>query len=130
MMVPWSPGGATDIQISALCEQDARHFGQPIIVESMPGGGGYLAANLQALLVGDIHFSTEASAWADMAIQGCVRPFAVWMRERATRFPDVATLREIGYDVLGDSTYGIGGPRGMDPGVVRLLHDALQGSAI
>lgn len=130
MMVPWSPGGATDIQISALCEQGARHFGQPIIVESMPGAGGSLAANLQALLVGDIHFSAEASAWADLAIQGCVRPFAVWMRERATRFPDAATLREIGYDVLGDSTYGIGGPRGMDPGVVRLLHDALQGSAI
>ena len=52
------------------------------------------------------------------------------MSERATRFPDVPTLREIGYDVLGQSTYGIGGPCGMDPGSVRLLHDALQGSAI
>ena len=99
-------------------------------MENKLGAGGSLAANLQALLVGDIHFSAEASAWADMAIQGCVRPFVVWMSEMATRFPDVPTLREIGYDVLGESTYGIGGPRGMDPCLVRLLHDALQGSAI
>jgi tripartite-type tricarboxylate transporter receptor subunit TctC len=92
--------------------------------------GWFLGCQSASAFGGDIHFSAETSAWADMAIQGCVRPFVVWMSEMATRFPDVPTLREIGYDVLGDSTYGIGGPRGMDPGLVRLLHDALQGSAI
>jgi len=238
MMVPWTPGGATDIQMRALCEQAARRLGQPIIVENKPGAGGSLAAqflarearpdgyalaqmsngsfrmplmqerpqwdpmqdftwvirlvgymggvvvrrdapwktmqelladarahpgkfnygtpganttdiqmtrlarlagidwvtvpfrgaapNLQALLAGDIHFSAETSAWADMALEGRVRPLAVWMSERATRFPNVPTLREVGYDVLGESTYGIGGPRGMDPGVVRVLHDAFK----
>jgi tripartite-type tricarboxylate transporter receptor subunit TctC len=77
-------------------------------------------------LAGDIHFSAETSAWADMALEGRVRPLAVWMSERATRFPNVPTLREVGYDVLGESTYGVGGPRGMDPGLVRALHDAFK----
>ncbi|MFO0185125.1 MAG: tripartite tricarboxylate transporter substrate binding protein, partial [Alphaproteobacteria bacterium] len=27
MMVPWTPGGATDIQMRALCEQAARRLG-------------------------------------------------------------------------------------------------------
>jgi tripartite-type tricarboxylate transporter receptor subunit TctC len=84
------------------------------------------APNLQALLSGDIHFSAETSAWSDMALEGRVRPLAVWMSERVARFPAVPTFRELGWDVLGESTYGIAGPRGMDPGVVRTIHDAFR----
>ncbi len=48
MMVPWTPGGATDIQMRALCEQAAKRLGQPIIVENKPGAGGSLAAQFLA----------------------------------------------------------------------------------
>jgi tripartite-type tricarboxylate transporter receptor subunit TctC len=48
------------------------------------------------------------------------------MSERAKRFPNVPTFREAGYDVLGESTYGIAGPRGMEPEVVRTIHDAFR----
>ena len=238
VFVPWTPGGATDIQMRSVCEQAARRLGQPVIVENKPGASGTLGAqaiardarpdgytlsqmpigvfrmpammdranwdptrdftwiirlvgymggivvrpdapwrtmqelieharanpgqlnygtpganttdvqmtrlaraagvqwvavpfrgaapNLQALLAGDIHFSAETSAWADMALEGRFRPLAVWMSERARRFPDVPTLRDLGYDVLGESTYGIAGPRGMDPEVVRIIHDAFK----
>lgn len=238
MLVPWTPGGATDIQMRSLCDQASRRLGQPVIVENKPGASGTLGAlfmaregrpdgytlgqmpngvfrmpamqerpqwdptrdfswiirlvgymggvvvrpdapwrsmqdliaharanpgklnygtpganttdiqmtrlarlagiewvavpfrgaapNLQALLSGDIHFSAETSAWADMALEGRMRPLGVWMSERAARFPNVPTFREIGYDVLGESTYGIAGPRGMDPGIVRVLHDAFK----
>jgi tripartite-type tricarboxylate transporter receptor subunit TctC len=84
------------------------------------------APNLQALLAGDIHFSAETSAWADMALEGRLRPLAVWMSERVRRFPAVPTFRELGWDVLGESTYGIAGPRGMDPEIVRTIHDAFR----
>ena len=84
------------------------------------------APNLQALLSGDIHFSAETSAWSDMALEGRIRPLAVWMSERVARFPAVPTFRELGWDVLGESTYGIAGPCGMDPGVVRTIHDAFR----
>lgn len=238
VLVPWTPGGATDIQMRSICEQASRRLGQPVIVENKPGASGTLGAlymaregrpdgytigqmangtfrmpamtdrpqwdpmrdfswiirlvgymggvvvrpdspwrdmrdvvayaranpgrisygtpganttdiqmtrfarlagidwvavpfrgaapNLQALLAGDIHFSAETSAWADMALEGRVRVLGVWMTERAARFPDVATFREQGFDVLGESTYGIAGPRGMDPTVVRILHDAFK----
>jgi tripartite-type tricarboxylate transporter receptor subunit TctC len=48
------------------------------------------------------------------------------MSERVARFPAVPTFRELGWDVLGESTYGIAGPRGMDPEVVRVIHDAFR----
>jgi len=84
------------------------------------------APNLQALLAGDIHFSAETSAWAEMALDGRVRPLALWMRERAARFPAVPTLMELGFPIDGESSYGIAGPRGMDPAVVAVLHDAFR----
>jgi tripartite-type tricarboxylate transporter receptor subunit TctC len=48
------------------------------------------------------------------------------MRERAARFPTVPTLMELGFPIDGESSYGIAGPRGMDPGVVAILHDAFR----
>jgi len=48
------------------------------------------------------------------------------MSERAKRFPAVPTFRDLGYDVIGESAYGIAGPRGMDPEVVRTIHDAFR----
>jgi tripartite-type tricarboxylate transporter receptor subunit TctC len=38
----------------------------------------------------------------------------------------VPTLRELGYDLVAASAYGIVGPKGMDAGVVRILHDAFK----
>jgi tripartite-type tricarboxylate transporter receptor subunit TctC len=38
----------------------------------------------------------------------------------------VPTLRELGVDVVATSPYGIAGPKGMEPGVVRVLHDAFR----
>ncbi|MDO9710462.1 tripartite tricarboxylate transporter substrate binding protein [Paracraurococcus lichenis] len=237
VFVPWTPGGATDIQMRSVCDIAQRHLGQPIVVENRPGASGTLGAvalkdarpdgytlsqmpngvfrmpamqakpqwdpvrdftwilrlvgymggvvvrpdapwrglpdlvdharahpgrvnygtpganttevqmqtlaklagiewvpvpfrgaapNLQALLAGDIHVSAETSAWADMALEGRLRPLAVWTGERAKRFPEVPTFRELGWDVLGESSYGIAGPRGMDPEVVRAIHDAFR----
>ena len=114
-----TPGAnTTDIQMTRL----ARLAGIEWVAVPFRGA----APNLQALLSGDIHFSAETSAWADMALEGRVRPLGVWMSERAARFPDVPTFRQVGYDVLGESTYGIAGPRGMDLGIVRVLHDAFK----
>ncbi len=44
MIVPWPPGGVTDVQMRALCEQAARRLGQPIVVENRPGATGSLGA--------------------------------------------------------------------------------------
>ena len=84
------------------------------------------APNLQALLGGQIAFSCETSAWADMVLEGRLRLLAVYTSTRAERFPEVPTLQECGWDVVSESTYGLAGPRGMEPHVVNTLHDAFR----
>jgi tripartite-type tricarboxylate transporter receptor subunit TctC len=242
VFVPWTPGGATDIQMRALCDVASRHLGQPVIVENRPGASGTMGAqrlarearpdgytlsqmpngvfrmpammraqgmappfepmqdftwvlrlvgymggvvvrpdapwpdmralmeharaqpgtlfygtpganttdvtmtrlaratgaawtsvpfrgaapNLQALLGGQIHFSAETSAWADMALEGRVRPLAVWTSTRAARFPEVPTFRDLGWDVVAESAYGLVAPRGTPAHVVNILHDAFR----
>jgi tripartite-type tricarboxylate transporter receptor subunit TctC len=114
-----TPGALTsDVQMTQL----ARMAGIDWVAVPFRGA----APNLQALLAGDIHFSAETSAWAEMALQGKVRPLALWMRERAARFPRVPTLIELGFPIDGESSYGIAGPRGLDPEIVARLHDAFR----
>ncbi|MDB5416556.1 MAG: hypothetical protein JWR10_4891 [Rubritepida sp.] len=242
VFVPWTPGGATDIQMRVVCEIASRHLGQPIIVENKPGASGTLgpqalarearpdgytlsqmpnsvfrmpalmraqglpppfdpladftwiirmvgymggvvvrpdapwrtmaellgharahpgtmfygtpganttdivmmrlarlagvewtavafrgaAPNLQALLGRQVAFSAETSAWSDMALEGRVRPLAIWSSARAARFPDVPTFRDLGYDAVAESSYGIAAPRGTPADIVLTIHDAFK----
>ena len=84
------------------------------------------AENATSLLGGQIHCSSDSSGWADMVQDGRMRLLAVWSGERAKRFPNVPTLRESGIDIISASPYGLAGPKGMDPAVVRVLHDAFR----
>ena len=36
------------------------------------------------------------------------------------------TLKEIGIDLVSNSPYGLGGPKGMDAWTVKVLHDAFK----
>lgn len=55
-----------------------------------------------------------------------MRALCVWSAERVPRLPGVPTLKELGHDMVVTSPYGVSGPKGMDPGVVRVLHDAFK----
>ena len=79
-----------------------------------------------ALLGGQIDSIADSSAWVPQVEAGAFRLICVWSAERSARFPEVPTLRELGVDLVVTSPYGIAGPRGMDPGVVRVLHDAFR----
>ena len=81
---------------------------------------------ITALLGGQIDSVADSSAWAPFVEEGRCRLLCVWSAERVARFPDAPTLKELGYDLVVTSPYGIAGPRGMDPKVVSVLHDALK----
>ena len=87
------------------------------------------ADTLRALLGGEIDFASEASGWAPMVQAGKLRLLAVFTADRAKRFPDVPTVRELGMQVVIDSPGGLVGPRGMDPAVVKTLADAFRAAA-
>jgi tripartite-type tricarboxylate transporter receptor subunit TctC len=57
-----------------------------------------------------------------------VRPLVMWSPGRAQRAPNVPTLKEL-YGIVANSPWGIGGPKGMDPKVVKVLHDAFKRAA-
>ncbi|MDI3306158.1 MAG: tripartite tricarboxylate transporter substrate binding protein [Acetobacteraceae bacterium] len=85
-----------------------------------------VAENLQALLGGQIDALADSSGWSQLVQDGKLRLLVVWSEERAKRFPEVPTLREVGIDIVSASPYGIAGPKGMDPGVVKALHDIFK----
>jgi tripartite-type tricarboxylate transporter receptor subunit TctC len=239
VIVPFPPGGSTDVQMRALAEGASRRLGQPIVIENRPGAGGSMGAqaiaantrpdgytlsqmpnsvfripvlrspppydpltdftwvvrlvgytfgivvradapwqtlgelledarrrpgaitygtpgvatldvtmerialaeggiqwlhvpfrggaeNIQALLSGQIMVSAESSSWAELVLDGRLRLLATWGERRPRRFPMAPTLREAGVPIVNSSPYGLAGPRGMDPGVVQVLHDAFR----
>jgi len=239
LLVPWTPGGSTDVLLRALGEGISRRYGQPVVLENRPGAGGILGAqllasntrpdgytiaqmpisvfrypqmvarppfdpmadftwiaqltgylfgvvvradapwrtfqdllayaqanpgrinygtpgagtslhitmeqiaaaraiewthvpfrgsseNLSTLLNGTIQVSAESSSWAELVAAGQLRLLCTWSANRTVRFPDVPTLRETGVDIVSTSPYGIAGPAGMDPAVVRMLEEACR----
>ncbi len=88
----------------------------------------YRASNEAALAVanGEVMSTADSSAWAPLVDAGKLRVVCVWSAERSPRFPDAPTLKELGYDMVVTSPYGLAGPKAMDPGVVKVLHDTLK----
>lgn len=48
LIVPWTPGGPTDMPMRAIAEAASKHLGQPIVVENKPGGTGTIGPSTMA----------------------------------------------------------------------------------
>ncbi len=81
---------------------------------------------VQALLGKHIDFITDGTQYAPLVEDGRVRVLAMATEQRVSRFKDTPTFRERGIDAIGWSPYGLVGPKGMAPDVVRSLHDAFK----
>ena len=64
-----------------------------------------------------------------MVNAGQLRLLVLWTATRSKNWPDVPTLREVGVDMVSNSPFGIAGPKGMDPRVVKIIHDAFKKGA-
>lgn len=79
-----------------------------------------------AILGGHLNAASDSTGWAQQVDTGKLRLLATFGPRRTKRWPDVPTLTELGYDTVSESPFGIAGPAGMDPAVVRTLHDAFK----
>ncbi|MEJ6004474.1 tripartite tricarboxylate transporter substrate binding protein [Paucibacter sp. AS339] len=80
----------------------------------------------QAILGGHIPLMCGTLEFVPHVRAGKLRFLATLSRERYKAFPEVPTVKESGWDTICDSPFGIGGPKGMDPAVVRVLHAAFK----
>ena len=85
------------------------------------------SADLMAsILGGHIQAASDSTGWAPHVEAGKLRLLATFGPKRTKRWPDVPTLTELGYSTVSESPFGLAGPAGMDPAVVRTLHDAFK----
>jgi tripartite-type tricarboxylate transporter receptor subunit TctC len=82
--------------------------------------------NMPALLGGHINVAADSTGFAPYVDSGDMRLLVTFGQERTKKWPNVPTLKELGLNVVADSPFGLAGPKGMDPAVVKKLHDAFK----
>ncbi|MBG6079328.1 tripartite-type tricarboxylate transporter receptor subunit TctC [Rubrivivax gelatinosus] len=81
---------------------------------------------LLAIESGQVMAGVNSSGFAPAVDAGRLRLLATFSARRSPRWPTVPTLTELGFPIVATSPYGLGGPRGMAPGVVATLHEAFK----
>ena len=79
-----------------------------------------------ALSGGHVQAISETSGWAPFVDAGKFRLLAVFSESRLKRWPNVPTLKELGYGITESIPWGIVGPAGMESSLVKVLHDAFR----
>lgn len=115
-----SPGSGTSLHIGM--ELIAKHAG--VQFTHVPFKGTIESVtNLEGGHVMSVAGGSEAYP---LIQAGKIRALAAWTEKRLPGLPDVPTLKEVGLPFVFDSPYGMAGPKGMDPAIVKKLHDAIK----
>ena len=81
---------------------------------------------LNVLLGGHIDAVAGSTSWGPLVDSGKLRLLVTFGNSRTKSWPSVPTLRDIGIDMTMSAPFGLAGPKGMDPKVVKTLHDAFK----
>ena len=115
-----SPGSGTSLHIGM--ELIAKHAG--VQWTQVPFKG--TIESVTALEGGHVMCFAGGSEAYPLIEAGNIRALAAWTENRLERLPNVPTLTEVGFPFVLDSPYGMAGPKGMDPAIVKILHDAIK----
>lgn len=88
----------------------------------VPYKGG--AEWMQALMAGHIHFLADASQWGPFVDDGRARILAMVTEQRLPKYANVPTLKERGVNAVGQSPYGLVGPKDLPPAIVQSVYEA------
>jgi len=81
---------------------------------------------IAALGNGGVDAFASSTGWGQHIQSGKIRMLVTWGEHRTKRWPDVPTLKELGYGVVSNLPYGLAGPKGMTPALVQQVHDAFR----
>src|SRR5260370_33248620 len=115
-----TPGAGTTLHLTM--EQLAKERG--IKWTHVPFRGTSDSTN--ALLGGHVNAVADASGWAPLVASGQLRLLVIWTDKRSKSWPNVPTLKEAGVAMGPNSPYGLAGPKGMDPQVGKIPHEAVK----
>jgi tripartite-type tricarboxylate transporter receptor subunit TctC len=79
-----------------------------------------------AVSSGQVMVGVNSNGFAPFVDGGQLRLLVTFGERRTRRWPQVPTLKELGHGIVAQSPYGLAGPAGMAPDVVRTLHDAFK----
>lgn len=115
-----SPGTLTSPHLTT--EFMAQQAG--IQLQHVPYKGS--AESTLAVVSGQVMAVADSTGFAQQVDAGKLRVINTWGDKRLPKFPDAPTLKELGIDIVQNSPFGIGAPRGTPPEVVKKLHDAFK----
>ncbi len=78
------------------------------------------------LMRGDVDFMSQTAEWAPYVRDKRLRLLAVFTNKRIEEFNQAPTMQEAGFDIVAPSIFGLVGPKGMDPAIVRKVDDAFH----
>jgi tripartite-type tricarboxylate transporter receptor subunit TctC len=81
---------------------------------------------LIAIESGEVMAGVNSTGFGPAVDAGRLRLLATFGAQRSKRWPQVPILRELGFDIVAMSPFGLGGPRGVPADVVKVLHDAFK----
>jgi tripartite-type tricarboxylate transporter receptor subunit TctC len=84
------------------------------------------AEQMIAVSSGQVMAGVNSNGFAPFVDSGQLRLLATFAAHRSKRWPQVPTLLELGHGIVATSPYGIAGPRGTPPEIVKTLHDAFK----
>lgn len=125
--------GKMAIEISDIATSD--HYGWLLLLKEAgispsnfkwnPHGGG--GPKMRAILAGEGDlFYDDAGEIEGYVKAGELIPLAVASNSRLAQFPDVPTMKELGYNVVAGSSVAIYGPPGLPADMVSVLQNAMN----
>jgi len=84
------------------------------------------AEQINAIAAGQVMAGVNSTGFGPAVDGGRLRLLVTFAGQRSRRWPQVPTLRELGFDIVAMSPYGLAGPRGLPAAIVGTLHDAFK----
>jgi tripartite-type tricarboxylate transporter receptor subunit TctC len=84
------------------------------------------AEQLNAIASGQVMAGVSSTGFGPAVDSGRLRLLTTFGAQRSKRWPQVPTLRDLGFDIVAQSPYGLAGPRGLAPSALATLHGAFK----